>query len=123
LVVFVMATTSALQDERATDFCMLDLHNTGPPPDMIIIPAVDLRLPNHCPSVPTAFPDHRTQAHTSVYVLMCQRGTESRAGVHASGAWSARERSALLRMRPLSISCAESCVVLSCGKVDYDKAG
>jgi hypothetical protein len=30
---------------------------------------------------------------------------------------------ALLRMRSLSISCAESCVVISCGKVDYDKSG
>jgi hypothetical protein len=29
---------------------------------------------------------------------------------------------AMLRMRPLSISCAESCVVISCGKVDYDKS-
>jgi hypothetical protein len=29
---------------------------------------------------------------------------------------------ALLRMRPLSISCAEGCVVISCGKVDYDKS-
>jgi hypothetical protein len=24
---------------------------------------------------------------------------------------------------PLSISCAENCVVISCGKVDYDKSG
>jgi hypothetical protein len=30
---------------------------------------------------------------------------------------------ALLRMRPLSISWAESSVVISCGKVDYDKSG
>jgi hypothetical protein len=30
---------------------------------------------------------------------------------------------ALLRMRHLSISCAEGCVVISCGKVDYDKSG
>jgi hypothetical protein len=30
---------------------------------------------------------------------------------------------ALLRMRPLSISCAEGFVVISCGKVDYDKSG
>jgi hypothetical protein len=30
---------------------------------------------------------------------------------------------ALLRMRPLSISCAEGCVVVSCGKDDYDKSG
>jgi hypothetical protein len=30
---------------------------------------------------------------------------------------------ALLRMRPLSISCAEGCVVIFCGKVDYDKSG
>jgi hypothetical protein len=30
---------------------------------------------------------------------------------------------ALLRMRPLSISCAECSVVISCGKVDYDKFG
>jgi hypothetical protein len=30
---------------------------------------------------------------------------------------------ALLRMRPLSISCAEGCVVISCGKVDYDISG
>jgi hypothetical protein len=30
---------------------------------------------------------------------------------------------ALLRMRPLSISCAEGFVVFSCGKVDYDKSG
>jgi hypothetical protein len=30
---------------------------------------------------------------------------------------------ALLRVRPLSISCAEGCVVISCGKVDYDKSG
>jgi hypothetical protein len=30
---------------------------------------------------------------------------------------------ALLRMRPLSISCAESCVVIFCGKIDYDKSG
>jgi hypothetical protein len=30
---------------------------------------------------------------------------------------------ALLRMRPLSISCAEGCVVISCEKVDYDKSG
>jgi hypothetical protein len=30
---------------------------------------------------------------------------------------------ALLRMRPLSISCAEDFVVVSCGKVDYDKSG
>jgi hypothetical protein len=30
---------------------------------------------------------------------------------------------ALLRMRPLSISCAECSVVISCGKVDYDKSG
>jgi hypothetical protein len=29
----------------------------------------------------------------------------------------------LLKMRPLSISCAEGCVVISCGKVDYDKSG
>jgi hypothetical protein len=31
-------------------------------------------------------------------------------------------RYALLRMRPLSISCAEGFVVISCGKVDYDKS-
>jgi hypothetical protein len=31
--------------------------------------------------------------------------------------------SALLRMRPLSISCAESCVAISCGNVDFDKSG
>jgi hypothetical protein len=30
---------------------------------------------------------------------------------------------ALLRMRPLSISCAEGFLVISCGKVDYDKSG
>jgi hypothetical protein len=30
---------------------------------------------------------------------------------------------ALLRMRPHSISCAEGFVVISCGKVDYDKSG
>jgi hypothetical protein len=30
---------------------------------------------------------------------------------------------ALLRMRPLSISCTEGFVVISCGKVDYDKSG
>jgi hypothetical protein len=30
---------------------------------------------------------------------------------------------ALLKMRPLSISCAECSVVISCGKVDYDKSG
>jgi hypothetical protein len=30
---------------------------------------------------------------------------------------------ALLRMRPLSISCAECCVLISCGNVDYDKSG
>jgi hypothetical protein len=30
---------------------------------------------------------------------------------------------ALLRMRPLSKSCAESSVVISHGKVDYDKSG
>jgi hypothetical protein len=30
---------------------------------------------------------------------------------------------ALLRRRPLSISCAKGCVVISCGKVDYDKSG
>jgi hypothetical protein len=30
---------------------------------------------------------------------------------------------ALLRMRPLSTSCAEGFVVISCGKVDYDKSG
>jgi hypothetical protein len=30
---------------------------------------------------------------------------------------------ALLRMRPLSISCAEGSVVISCEKVDYDKSG
>jgi hypothetical protein len=30
---------------------------------------------------------------------------------------------ALLRMRPLSISWAECSVVISCGKVDYDKSG
>jgi hypothetical protein len=30
---------------------------------------------------------------------------------------------ALLRMRPLSILCAECSVVISCGKVDYDKSG
>jgi hypothetical protein len=30
---------------------------------------------------------------------------------------------ALLRMRPLSISCAEYSVAISCGKVDYDKSG
>jgi hypothetical protein len=30
---------------------------------------------------------------------------------------------ALLRMRPLSIPCAECSVVNSCGKVDYDKSG
>jgi hypothetical protein len=30
---------------------------------------------------------------------------------------------ALLRMRPLSNSCAECSVVFSCGKVDYDKSG
>jgi hypothetical protein len=29
---------------------------------------------------------------------------------------------ALLRMRPLSIPCAECSVVISCGKVDYDKS-
>jgi hypothetical protein len=32
-------------------------------------------------------------------------------------------RYALLRMRPLSISWAECSVVISCGKVDYDKSG
>jgi hypothetical protein len=30
---------------------------------------------------------------------------------------------ALLRMKPLSISCSEGFVVISCGKVDYDKSG
>jgi hypothetical protein len=30
---------------------------------------------------------------------------------------------ALLRMRPLSRSCAGCSVVISCGKVDYDKSG
>jgi hypothetical protein len=30
---------------------------------------------------------------------------------------------ALLRMKTLSISCAEGFVVISCGKVDYDKSG
>jgi hypothetical protein len=30
---------------------------------------------------------------------------------------------AFLRMRPLSISCAEGFVVISCGKVYYDKSG
>jgi hypothetical protein len=30
---------------------------------------------------------------------------------------------ALLRMRPLSLPCAECSVVISCGKVDYDKSG
>jgi hypothetical protein len=30
---------------------------------------------------------------------------------------------ALLRMRPLSISCAEGFVIISCGQVDYDKSG
>jgi hypothetical protein len=30
---------------------------------------------------------------------------------------------ALLRMRPLSIPCAECSVVISCGKVNYDKSG
>jgi hypothetical protein len=30
---------------------------------------------------------------------------------------------ALLRIRPLSMSCAECSVVISCGKVDYDKSG
>jgi hypothetical protein len=30
---------------------------------------------------------------------------------------------ALLRMRPLSMPCAECSVVISCGKVDYDKPG
>jgi hypothetical protein len=30
---------------------------------------------------------------------------------------------ALLTMIPLSISCAEGFVVISCGKVDYDKSG
>jgi hypothetical protein len=30
---------------------------------------------------------------------------------------------ALLRMRPLSIPCAKCSVVISCGKVDYDKSG
>jgi hypothetical protein len=30
---------------------------------------------------------------------------------------------ALLRMRPLSIPCAECSVAISCGKVDYDKSG
>jgi hypothetical protein len=30
---------------------------------------------------------------------------------------------ALLKMRPLSISCVEDFVVISCGKVDYDKSG
>jgi predicted RNase H-like nuclease (RuvC/YqgF family) len=30
---------------------------------------------------------------------------------------------ALLRMRPLSIPCAEYSVGISCGKVDYDKSG
>jgi hypothetical protein len=33
------------------------------------------------------------------------------------------ECSALLRMRPLSISWADCSVVISCGKVDYDKSG
>jgi hypothetical protein len=35
----------------------------------------------------------------------------------------ARKFYALLRMKHLSISCAECSVVLSCGKVDYDKSG
>jgi hypothetical protein len=30
---------------------------------------------------------------------------------------------ALLRLRPLSITCAEGFVVISCGKVDYDQSG
>jgi hypothetical protein len=30
---------------------------------------------------------------------------------------------ALIRMEPLSISCAEDFVVISCRKVDYDKSG
>jgi hypothetical protein len=30
---------------------------------------------------------------------------------------------ALLRMKPLSIACSEGFVVISCGKVDYDKSG
>jgi hypothetical protein len=30
---------------------------------------------------------------------------------------------ALIRMRPLSISCADGCVVISRGKVAYDKSG
>jgi hypothetical protein len=30
---------------------------------------------------------------------------------------------ALLRIRPLPISCAEGFAVISCGKVDYDKSG
>jgi Reverse transcriptase (RNA-dependent DNA polymerase) len=30
---------------------------------------------------------------------------------------------AMLRMRPLSISSAKRCVVISCRKVDYDKSG
>jgi hypothetical protein len=30
---------------------------------------------------------------------------------------------ALLTMRPLSLSCAEGFVVISCGKVNYDKSG
>jgi hypothetical protein len=29
---------------------------------------------------------------------------------------------ALLRMRPMSVSCAECSVVISCGKVDYDES-
>jgi hypothetical protein len=34
-----------------------------------------------------------------------------------------RKYYALLRMRPLSIPWAECSVVISCGKVDYDKSG
>jgi hypothetical protein len=46
---------------------------------------------------------------------------------HASGVKSTLRHFAdcyaLLRMRPLSISCAECSVVISCGNVDYDISG
>jgi hypothetical protein len=46
------------------------------------------------------------------------------AGPSATGRYAGFGRCyALLRMRPLSNSWAECSVVISCGKVDYDKSG
>jgi hypothetical protein len=36
---------------------------------------------------------------------------------------AAKDETSVEFMRPLSISCAECSVVISCGKVDYDKSG